>query len=141
MTEPRVTAAPSNPYAPPSLASYVETTSPAIASSTTADFVCAAELLKKSWLYRRIALSLPEGSVTVEYDARQPYDRVLVDGRLAVSVLSVVWFIPRFAFNIGQRRATIDVRIDWLLRVSFFELKVEERSVYLEQLCSGRATK
>ena len=134
MTDSPGGGSPTNPYAAPSLASYVEPPSPPVAATSSAEFACTAELLKKSWLYRRIGLLFPDGGVTIEYDARQPYDRVLVNGQLAVSVLSVVWFVPRFAFNIGPRRATIDVRINWLLRVKFFELKVEEHSVYVERL-------
>lgn len=123
---------PSNPYAPPTLASYVAVANTDASPPTTAlDF--SVESVQKSWLYRRLVVMLPEGAITIEYDARMPNDRVTVNGQLAVSLMSVVWFIPKFAFLIGPRPATIDVRIDWLLRVKFFELKIEGHSVYVEK--------
>ena len=81
---------------------------------------------------RMIELSLPEGLFCVEWNGRNPVDRIEVDGKMATHGISWFWFVPHFRFEIGEHAATIDVQVGWRLNVKRFVLTVDGREVYRE---------
>ncbi len=60
------------------------------------------------------------------------HESVLVDGAVALRLVSFLWFAPRFPFRIGSHDAAIEVRIWPWLAIRSFRLSVDGEAVYSE---------
>src|SRR5262245_31558436 len=91
------------------------------------------ELTRASWLRRTFEVYLPEGKSYVEYYGRgMGYESVLVDGFTSRCETNTFWFVPKFNFRIGRRRATIKIKVwPWMLMRSF-EFWIDNELYYSE---------
>src|SRR6478672_12970570 len=92
-----------------------------------------AELLTTGRLRRVMEVKTDRESHTVEYDGYgNGYERVLVDGEVAVKRWDLLWFVPRFEFFIGHVPAAIDVRVALSFRIRAIQMSVREEVIYSE---------
>jgi hypothetical protein len=92
----------------------------------------SARLIRRRWLLRRIAVSLPDGVHLVEYNAWGfGYEQIVIDG-VVIRKRSWYWFVPRFEFKLGGHPGVVEVRVwPWLVLRSLV-LRVGGRVVYAE---------
>jgi hypothetical protein len=96
-----------------------------------------AKLFKKSWLCRTVLINLEvEGSFKdhyVKYNGKGiGNEKVYVDGTLACSAMSWLWFTPRFEFFINGHQALIEVRVSPWLTLQSLRLFVDGNLEYHE---------
>jgi hypothetical protein len=90
-------------------------------------------LKESSGLRRLLDVVTPEGFYFVEYNGSgMGYETVLVNGKVVCQPSSLLWFVPRFEFKLGRRRAVIEVRVWPWLRISSFRLRIDGELVYEE---------
>ena len=92
-----------------------------------------ARLDEKGWLYRALQVATPEGTYRVTYNGRGlGYESVSVNGELAASRASTLWYVPEFYFPVGSMYALVKVRVWPWLSLRSFELIINGESVYSE---------
>lgn len=90
-------------------------------------------LVSRGLLRRKIELQLPEGRFFVEYSGDHfGHELVNVSPGRIVRKVSLIWFAPRFDFDVGGRPATIKVRVWPWLAIRSFELHVDGNPLYTE---------
>jgi hypothetical protein len=95
-----------------------------------------AGLIESGWLYRSVYLA-PPYDLIVEYNGRGlGHETVLVDGTVVSRMTSLLWFVPRFEFQIGPDDAPFDAVVEvrvwpWLC-IRKFRILVGEECVYRE---------
>nr|CAA9282853.1 hypothetical protein AVDCRST_MAG63-4078 [uncultured Armatimonadetes bacterium] len=93
----------------------------------------SCKLTTKKLLYRSWEVVTSEGWFQVEYDGRTcGYESVLVQGEVAVSTPSLLWFVPRFEFRVGSLPASLDVRVWPWLALRSARLTIDGRVAYSE---------
>lgn len=119
-----------NPYASPSATAYNDP-----AQRVWQDGV-ESSLAERGVLQRRVIVRKPV-AVTIEYFARGLRDRILVDGKTAVSIIPVFRFRDRFEFQIpfsdGVLPATVSLKIGRFLKLAWFEICINSIPVYREE--------
>jgi hypothetical protein len=92
-----------------------------------------AALIRSSWLRRVLEVRTDDGWFLVEYNGRGlGYESVWVNGELALSSTSLMWFVPRFDFSLGPRPAVVEVRVWPWLTIRSFRLTVDDVVLYAE---------
>ncbi|MCI0462617.1 MAG: hypothetical protein L0Z62_37175 [Gemmataceae bacterium] len=90
---------------------------------------------ERGWLRRLLEVLTPEGAVfLVEYNGRgMGYESVSVNGELVARSSGPLWFVPRFEFFLGPRRAALEVRIGPLLNLLDLHLLIDGQVVYCDR--------
>jgi hypothetical protein len=103
-----------------------------LANRTEKNPAISTKLIRRGWLKRTIIVTLPDGHHIVEYDGTGlGYEQVWVDGDV-IRKRSLVWFVPRFDFKLGDWHSVIEVRVwPWLLLRSLV-LLVGDQVIYSE---------
>jgi hypothetical protein len=92
-----------------------------------------ANLIGKKRLTRSLSVITTEGVFDVVYDGNGlGYEQVLVNGETAQKTISVWWYVPRFEFALGNKKAVVQVGVSPLLKIRRFSLSVEGETVYAE---------
>ena len=92
-----------------------------------------ANLMEKRWLWRSFHVVTNEGVYEVIYNGKGTgYEEVTVNGETACRMSSVLWYVPRFDFNIGSAAAQINVKVSPLLQIVSFDLSVSGTEIYSE---------
>ena len=93
-------------------------------------------LINQGLLSRKVIVNLPV-EVTIEYFARGLRDRVIVDGKTAVSKIPVIWFTTGFEFLIpyrdGNLPAKINLKVGRFLKLQEFEILINGVAAYREE--------
>jgi hypothetical protein len=90
-------------------------------------------LLKSGWVKRVLEVTTPEGAFLVEYNGRgMGYETVSVNGE-RVARSSAQALSKRFEFDLGSRRAAIEVTLSICLTVRALHLIVGEEVVYCDR--------
>ena len=90
-------------------------------------------ILRRSRLQRAVEVTLPEGIFHVEYiGSGIGYESVRVRPGATVRKTSFRWFVPRFDFEVGGRRAVVGVRVALWLAVCSFALRIDDVVIYEE---------
>ncbi len=92
-----------------------------------------ANLIEKKWLWRSFHVVTNDGVFEVVYNGKGTgYEEVTVNGEVACRLPSLVWYVPKFDFNIGGANAQINVKVSSLLQINSFSLSVGETEIYSE---------
>lgn len=92
-----------------------------------------AELVEKSWLYRKFHILSPHGTFEVIYNGGGiGYEEILVDWQIVCRHKSILWYAPEFEFKIGNANAKITVSIWIWLQIRSFDFEIDGESVYSE---------
>ena len=121
----------SNPYKSPDTPTYIDPAERRWLGG--ADSVVAI----RGMLHRKVIINRPV-EVTIEYFARSLRDRILVDGKTAVSVLPILRLTERFDFTIpycdGHLPASVFVKTERRsLKLSDFEIEINGVVPYRER--------
>ena len=74
-----------------------------------------------------------DGVFEVVYNGKGTgYEEVTVNGEIACRMPSLLWYVPKFDFDIGGAHAQINVKVSPLLQISSFNLIVGEAEIYSE---------
>ena len=121
----------SNPFESPRAATYVD---PAQRKWTGGS---DSALAVRGLLYRKVIVSRPV-EVVIEYFARGLRDRILVDGKTAVSILAIVRLSEQFDVKIpycdGELPARVTVQTGRRsLKLAMFEIEIDGVVAYRER--------
>jgi hypothetical protein len=90
-------------------------------------------LVRRSRLQRAIEVRLPDGIHLVEYvGSGFGYELVRVRPGGTIRKTSLLWFVPRFEFDVGGSPAVVEVRVAPWLAIWSFSLSINEIVVYDE---------
>lgn len=90
-------------------------------------------LVRRTPLQRGIEVALPDGVFLVEYiGSKIGYEFVRTEPGKTFRKTSVLWFVPRFDFEIGRHPAVIEVRVALWFEITLFSLRVDDVLVYDE---------
>ncbi|MCC2668563.1 MAG: hypothetical protein K0Q72_1034 [Armatimonadetes bacterium] len=93
-------------------------------------------LVKRGWLYRGWAIHTDDGSFHVEYHGRgKGHEAVTVigpQGKSAFKLRSLIWFAPRFEFEVGSLLASLEITVHPWMTFSKVELTIGDELVYVE---------
>jgi hypothetical protein len=92
-----------------------------------------AQLIKSSWLSRTWEISTPDGKFTVQYSGLGfGNEKISVNGKVTVKKSSLLWFVPRFEFPLGQAPAILEIRVWPWLAIRSLLLNVNGEDCYRE---------
>ena len=92
-----------------------------------------ANLIEKKWLWRSFHVAMTDGVFEVIYNGKGTgYEEVTVNGEVACRMPSLLWYVPKFDFVIGDAPARINVKVSPLLQISSFSLIVGGAEIYSE---------
>jgi hypothetical protein len=104
-----------------------------IQCQTRAKWRVFQQALKATRLTRSLEITIDGRRSFIKYFGNgSGFEAILVNNELACKKRGIIWFVPRFEFNVDEHMAVLEVRVGLLFKIRSVRLSIDGLKVYEE---------